>query len=421
MIENDLPAEALADPRTFTDPAALHGLLARLRRDDPLAMMRAPDHDPVRLVTRHADIMAIERDAARFVNAPRQALFSNSYLEASRAALGGIDPSKFMRNLVAMDGADHQAYREITQGYFTPRGLEGLRAEIERLAAEFVGRMAGLGGTCDFAEVALAYPLRVIMTMLGVPEEDEPLMLRLTQQTLTNQDPEFRDQEGGGDGGSGGGMGAMLEMYMYFQRMIADRRASPRDDLASIIANARVNGELLPDADVFGYFLIVATAGHDTTSYAITGGLLALLENPEQMAMLRADPSLMPTAVEEIIRWTTSVKHFCRTATEDCTFEGAAIKAGDVLLLSYPSANRDEAVFDHPHQFRIDRKPNRQLAFGFGPHVCLGQYLARLELSLFLTELLARVEDIELAGIPRYVEGTFVGGVKHLPIRYRMK
>ncbi len=414
MIENDLPAEALADPKTFTDPAALHGLLSRLRRNDPLAVIHPADFNPVRLVTRHADLMAIERDAERFINAPRQAHFSNSQMEASRKALGGVDVTKFMRNLVSMDGPDHQAYREITQSYFTPKGLEGLRGEIERLAAEFVGRMADLDGECDFSAVALAYPLRVIMTMLGVPVEDEPLMLRLTQQTLTSQDPEFQAQ-------GSSSMGAMMEMYLYFQTMIADRRENPRDDLASIIANARVGGELLPEADVFGYFNIIATAGHDTTSYAITGGLLALLENPEELAKLRAAPSLMPTAVEEIIRWTTSVKHFCRTATQDCIVAGEEIKAGELLLLSYPSANRDETVFEHPHLFRIDRKPNRQLAFGFGPHVCLGQYLARLELSLFLTELLARVDDIELAGIPRYVEGTFVGGVKHLPIRYRMK
>ena len=414
MTENELPAEAIADPRTFTDPTALYGLLERLRRDDPLPVINADDHDPVRLVTRHADVMAVERQSERFINKPRQAHFSKSQMEASRKALGGVDVGKFMRNLVSMDGPDHHAYREITQSYFTPKGLEGLRGEIERLATEVVGRMADHGGTCDFAQVALAYPLRVIMTMLGVPVEDEPLMLRLTQQTLTSQDPEFRAQ-------GGSSMGAMMEMYLYFQKMIADRRANPRGDLASIIANARVGGELLPEADVFGYFNIIATAGHDTTSYAITGGLLALLEHPEEMAKLRSDPSLMPTAVEEIIRWTTSVKHFCRTAAEDCQLEGEEIKAGELLLLSYPSANRDEAVFGDPHVFRVDRKPNRQLAFGFGPHVCLGQYLARLEISLVMRELLARVDHIELAGTPRYVEGTFVGGVKYLPVRYTMK
>jgi hypothetical protein len=260
----------------------------------------------------------------------------------------------------------------------------------------------------------MAYPLRVIMSMLGIPEEDEPLMLRLTQQTLTSEDSEFA-----AEGGSA--MGAMMEMYQYFMTLIADLRANPRDNLASLIANARIDGELLPERDVFGYFLITATAGHDTTSYAITGGLLALLQNPEQMALLRADPSLLPTAVEEILRWTTPVKHFCRTATEPREIGGTRIDKGELVLLSYPSANRDAAVFEDADSFRIDRRPNRQIAFGTGPHVCLGQYLARLELTAIFRELLDRVEDIELAGEPRFVESTFVGGVKHLPIRYRMK
>jgi len=210
-------------------------------------------------------------------------------------------------------------------------------------------------------------------------------------------------------------------MYMYFQRFIADRRANPRDDLGSLVANARIDGEYLPERDVFGYFLIIATAGHDTTSYAITGGMLALLQNPDELAKLRADPSLLPTAIEEILRWTTPVKHFCRTATEDRDVAGQPVREGDLLLLSYPSANRDEDVFPDADSFRIDRRPNRQIAFGTGPHVCLGQYLARLELTSIIREFLDRVEHAELAGEPRFVESTFVGGVKYLPIRYTMR
>lgn len=414
MTENELPAEAIADPKTFTDPAALHALLARLRKSDPVPHVAAEDHDPVWLVTRHADIVSVEKDAAHFINAPRQALLSNSQMKASLEATGGVNVQDVMRNLVSMDGEEHLAYREIAQGYFTPKGVEHLRADIERLAAEFVARMEPFGGECDFAQVAMAYPLRVIMTMLGIPEEDEPLMLRLTQQTLTSQDPEFQAQ-------GGSSMGAMMEMYMYFQRFIADRRANPRDDLGSLVANARIDGEYLPERDVFGYFLIIATAGHDTTSYAITGGMLALLQNPDELAKLRADPSLLPTAIEEILRWTTPVKHFCRTATEDRDVAGQPVREGDLLLLSYPSANRDEDVFPDADSFRIDRRPNRQIAFGTGPHVCLGQYLARLELTSIIREFLDRVEHAELAGEPRFVESTFVGGVKYLPIRYTMR
>ena len=413
MPDNNLPAEAIADPRTFTDEAALHGLLARLRRTDPLPFIQAEDYPPFWLVTRHADIMAIERDAARFINEPRQAILPLSYEALSRKLAGGLAVRQLMRNLVSMDGEEHRAFREITQSYFTPKGLEDILKDIEQLAGEFINRMAQAGGECDFTEIAAPFPLRVIMSMLGVPQEDEPMMMRLTQQTLSSQDPEFQSE-------GGTAMSAMMEMFRYFQDIVADRRSNPNSDLASVVANARIDGELLSDRDAFGYFNIIATAGHDTTSYSLTGGMLALLQHPAEMAKLRADPSLLSLGVEEILRWTTPVKHFCRTAVEDCKIAGKQVKEGDVLLLSYPSASFDEAVYEDPFMFRIDRRPNRHLAFGTGPHVCLGQYLARFELISFFRELLARTEHIELAGTPRIVEGSFVGGVKYLPVRYRM-
>ncbi len=412
MPVSTLPVEAITDPRTFTDPAALHGLLARIRQTDPLPYIDSEDYAPFWLVSRHLDIMEVERNAAQFINAPRQAILPLSYEAKAREAAGGKDTKDFMRNLVLMDGAEHKAYREITQAYFTPKGLAAITGDIELLAKEFIGRMDHANGEIDFAEVAMAFPLRVIMSMLGVPAEDEPMMMRLTQATLSSQDPEFQ--------GEGGARAAMMEMYTYFKKIIAQLRVTPNDTLASIIANARIDGELLADRDVFGYFNIVATAGHDTTSYSLTGGMLALLQNPEQLAMLRADPALMPLAVEEILRWTAPVKHFCRTAVENCVVAGKQVKAGDYLLLSFPSGSFDEAIYDDPFTFRIDRRPNRHLAFGTGPHVCLGQYLARFEISSFFRELLDRVEHIELAGIPRFVEGSFVGGVKYLPVRYRM-
>lgn len=413
MSASTLPNEAIADPRTFTDPAALHGLLSRIRQTDPLPYIEAEDYAPFWLVSRHNDIMEVERNAAKFINAPRQAILPLSYEAQARAAAGGRDTADFMRNLILMDGAEHKAYREITQSYFTPKGIQAILGDIEALAAEFIGRMDQSEGEIDFANVAMPFPLRVIMTMLGVPPEDEPMMMRLTQQTLSSQDPEFQAE--------GGARAAMMEMYAYFMKQIAVLRQKPDTTLASIISNARIDGKLLPDRDVFGYFNITATAGHDTTSYSLTGGMLALLENPEQLAMLRADPALMPLAVEEILRWTAPVKHFCRTAVSDCVVAGKNVKAGDYLLLSFPSGSFDEAIFEDPFTFRIDRRPNRHLAFGAGPHVCLGQYLARLELSSFFHELLKQIDHIELAGTPRFVEGSFVGGVKYLPVRYRRK
>ena len=413
MTECMLPDEAIADPRTFTDPAALHALLSRIRQTDPLPYIEAEDYAPFWLVSRHSDIMEVERNAAQFINAPRQAMLPLSYEAQARAAAGGRDTQDFMRNLVLMDGEDHRAYREITQSYFTPKGIQAILGDIEVLARDFIARMDQREGEVDFADVAMAFPLRVIMTMLGVPIEDEPMMMRLTQQTLSSQDPEFQAK--------GGARAAMMEMNAYFMKMIAELRQTPKDNLASIIANARIKGALLPDRDVFGYFNITATAGHDTTSYALTGGMLALLQHPDELGRLRADRALMPLAVEEILRWTTPVKHFCRTAVSDCVVSGKQVKAGDHLLLSFPSGSFDEAIYEDPFTFRIDRRPNRHLAFGTGPHVCLGQYLARLELSLFFGELLDRVEHIELAGTPRFVEGSFVGGVKALPVRYRLR
>ena len=413
MPVTDLPVEAIADPRTFTNPVVLNRLLSRIRQTDPTPFIDVPDYSPFWLVSRHSDIMHVERNADRFINGPRQAVLPLSYEAMAREAAGGGDTKDFMRNLILMDGEEHRAYREITQSYFTPKGLEPLLAEVTALASEFVGRMGRADGEIDFATIAMPFPLRVIMSMLGVPPEDEPLMMRLTQQTLSSQDPEFQAE--------GGARGAIMRMYAYFEKLIAAWRATPDDSLGSLIANARIDGALLADRDVFGYFNIIATAGHDTTSYSLTGGMLALLEHPAEFAKLRNDPGLMATAVEEILRWTTPVKHFCRTSVEDCEIGGKPIKAGDLLLMSYPSGSFDEAIYDDPFAFRIDRRPNRHLAFGTGPHVCLGQYLARFELSSFFRELIDQVNVIELAGSPRFVEGSFVGGVKSLPIRYTMR
>ncbi len=406
-------AEAIVDPKLFADFERLNLVLRDLRQAERMHRVEPEGFEPFWLAVHHEDIVAIEKASTRFLSAPRQPLFSLAHQERSRKAGGGSDSSHFIRNVTAMDGEEHRAYREISQAYFTPKGMEAVAASVENLAKEFIDKMVDAGGECDFARIAMNYPLRVIMSLLGIPQSDEPMMLAMTQQTLSGDDPDF-NKEGTS------GLAAVLNVRDYFMRYIEQLRANPQDNLASVIANARINGELLPERDVFGYFFIAATAGHDTTSYAISGGLHALLEHPAELAKLRANPALLHTAVEEILRWTTPVKHFCRTAAEDCEVAGKAIKKGDIILLCYPSANRDEGSFDAPFEFRVDRRPNRQLAFGTGPHVCLGQYLARLELTCFFRELLARIDDIEMTAPARFVEGHFVGGVKELPIRYNV-
>ena len=289
---------------------------------------------------------------------------------------------------------------------------------VERLAAQTVDRLADLGGECDFVkDLAIWYPLRVIMSILGVPEEDEPLMLKLTQELFGGTDPDIQRSFELQDV-----VQVVRDFEDYFAGLTRARRAQPTDDVASLIANAKVDGKPLPDHDANGYYIIIATAGHDTTSSVAAGGLLALLEHPGQLAKLRAEAeTLMPSAVNEMIRWVSPVRHFMRTATEDYALRGETIRQGESVLLWYPAANRDEEVFDAPYEFRADRGDGAHIAFGFGAHVCLGQHLARLEISALFRELLARTEHLELAGEPRYVQSTFVGGLKSLPIRYRMK
>jgi cytochrome P450 len=211
---------------------------------------------------------------------------------------------------------------------------------------------------------------------------------------------------------------ALLDMFAYFNGVTASRRANPTEDLASAIANARVDGEPLSDIDTVSYYLIVATAGHDTTSATISGGLQALIENPDQLHRLRGNLDLMPLATEEMIRWVTPVKEFMRTAAKDTTVRGVPIAAGDSVLLSYVSANRDEDVFADPFRFDVGRDPNKHVAFGYGVHFCMGAALARMEVSSFFAELLPRLKSIDLNGDPELVATTFVGGLKHLPVRY---
>jgi hypothetical protein len=255
------------------------------------------------------------------------------------------------------------------------------------------------------------------MSVLGVPEEDEPYMLKLTQELFGSTDPDVQrsfDIMAIGD--------VVRDFEAYFLGISEDRRRHPRDDVASVIANATIDGEPIGDLEAAGYYIIVATAGHDTTSSSTSGGLLALLENPDEFARLRADPEKhVAGAVEEMIRWVSPVRHFMRTATRDHELRGTTIREGESVILWYPSANRDEEVFDAPFEFRIERPAARNLAFGYGAHVCLGQHLARLEIQALYRELLARVEHIELAGEPRFAQAAFVGGLKSLPIRYRMK
>lgn len=407
---------AIADPKTYASEEAFHSLFTKLRRDDPVHWTEPDEYRPFWAITKHADIAEIEKQNELFINDPRLTLTTIETEKKVKEFTGGSH--LLLRTLVNMDNPDHRTYRGMTQAWFMPPNLKSLEAQVGALAKEYIDRMEALDGTCDFVrDVAVWYPLRVIMTVLGVPPEDEGFMLKLTQEIFGASDPEMKRASDATTFNAN----TITDFFNYFGAITADRRKNPRDDVASVIANAKINGELVSDFEALSYYIIVATAGHDTTSSTTAGGLLALMQNPDEFAKLRANPDLLPSAIDEMIRWVTPVKNFFRTATEDVEFRGKKIKKGDNLLMCYWSANRDEDVFDDPFAFKIDCSPNKHIAFGYGAHVCLGQHLAKMEIRSLYRELLSRLETVELAGDPAWVEANFVSGLKRLPIRYSMK
>ncbi|MEH3102241.1 cytochrome P450, partial [Sphingomonas adhaesiva] len=318
--------EVIVDPKTYGDEHSYHRAFSWLRENDPVHWTAPDRYRPFWAVTRHADIMAVEIDAKNFLNDPRQFLVTAADEDLLFEQTGS---RKFADNLVAMDDPKHRAYRALTSAWFGAKSLKNLEDEIAALARETVDRMIDMGGACDFAaDVAAWFPLRTIMIVLGVPREDEPLMLQLSQKLFGAV---------GGVEGMAGMVDAFNAFNAYFTGITADRRASPRNDVATILATATIDGAPIGEAERNAYYLIVAAAGHDTTSSSISGGLLALIQNPAEMAKLRADPSLIGKAVDEFIRWTTPVKHFFRTAVSDCEVGGQRVRAGDNLMMCYPS------------------------------------------------------------------------------------
>ena len=405
----------IVDPSHWADEQGIHAQLSWLRSHDPLRYLQPEGFDPFWSVTKYADIKEIEQHKQIFINDPRPTLGPKGMIEMIEQLTGR---KHLIRSLVQMDDPDHTKYRMLTQGWFMGTNLRKLQPRVEELATMYIDRLADLGGECDFVkDVAIWYPLRVIMSILGVPEEDEALMLKLTQELFGSSDPDNQRSFEPEDF-----FQVVEDFESYFAELTRKRRDNPTDDAATLIANAEIDGKPIPELEANGYYIIIATAGHDTTSASTSGGLLALIENPDQMRKLRADTeTLLPTAIDEMLRWVTPVRHFMRTATQDYELRGKTIRKGESVILWYPSANRDEDIFDQPYEFRVDRKEAKQLAFGFGGHVCLGQHLARMEMSALYKELLKRVDNIELAGEPKYVQSNFVGGLKSLPIRYRMK
>jgi cholest-4-en-3-one 26-monooxygenase len=319
-----------------------------------------------------------------------------------------------------MDPPDHARFRRLASHRFTPRGLERMRRDIEVITKDLLDAMMEDGGSIegDFVErLSGPLPLQVLAELLGVPRDMWPTLFDWTNRVIGSADPEYQDEKGDAFTTA---MKARLSLFAYFSELVRERRGKPGDDIVGILANAELDGAGLPERELLSYYFLLVVAGNETTRNAMTGGLLAFLENPDQWRRLRDEPRLVDSAVEEVVRWTTPVIQFCRTPVEDVELRGKRIRAGDNLCLFYPSANRDEEVFDEPFAFRIDRRPNRHLAFGIGEHFCLGANLARLELRVVFRHLAARLAECEPNGPVERLRSSFVGGIKRMPIRYRL-
>lgn len=412
-------ANTIVDPRAYADPARIDAAFTTLRREAPFAQAQPDGFDRFWVATRHADILEIERQAAIFASGAGPTNLVPAESQKSVVRLTG--EQNLIRTLVTVDGDEHKVLRALLFPAMTPRAVRDYEQLVRTIADRYVNAMIEGGPECDFArETAFHYPLRVIMTLLGIPHEDEPYLLRLTQQMFGNADP---DMNRAGAELSRAEITAnlvqvMADLEAYFDEVTRRYRADASNSVCSLIANARINGEYLNRRQLMGYYIIAATAGHDTTANTTASAMWALAERPELFTRLKSDPAAIPAFVEESVRWATPVKTFMRTAVADGDVNGRRVSKGDWIMLSYHSANRDEAVFDDPFEFRIDRNPNRQIAFGSGPHVCLGQHLARLELRALWEALLGRLSAVELTGQPAIMQSNFVVGPKSVPIRF---
>ena len=420
MISTAL-SEEIVDPHAYQDGDRLDRAFAQIRRDTPFSRTAETQYDSFWVASRHADVLDIEKQGDVFLNGARGTVITPRESEAVVQFLTGGEPN-LIRSLVSVDGAEHKALRGVIFPALTPKAVATLEHDVRAIARDYAQQMIDRAPACDFAEdISFWYPLRVIMTVLGVPQEDEKYLMQLTQELFSPGDPELNRTKA--EVTPAEALQLLVQtnadLEAYFGEVTKRFRANPDDaKLNSLIANATINGEPLTHRQIMGYYIIAATAGHDTTSNTTAGALWALAERPELLARLGADAGLMGAFVDESIRWVTPVKHFMRTAARDTEFRGQQIKAGEWVMLPYQSANRDEAVFDSPFTFNIDRKPNRHVAFGYGPHVCVGQHLAKMEMRLLWEELLPHLSSLELTAMPERTRSNFVCGPKHVPVRF---
>lgn len=422
----EIPSEmaaAIVSPEAFTDFAAIERMFTWLRANQPLGIARPEGFTPFWVVTKHADVLEVTKRNDLYDSTTRPFILGETEAIERMRAINNGDAFPF-KSLTGTDEPEHAVLRKLFTPLFQNQGMKAMEPRVRAIAKAHVDRMAEMGGRCDFVnDIALDYPLRVVMDFMGVPPEDEQLMVQVTNALFSGDDEEINEAAPVLTPAQQAEQmrAAFKPMEDYFGALTRDRIANPREDVATLIANGRVNGEPLSPDRALGHYLSFATAGHHTTASSLSGAVQVLCEQPEHLETLRADPSIIPIFVEEALRWVTPAKHFMRCATVDTELRGQTIRAGDWVYVSYASANRDEEAFEAPFEFRPNRKPIKHVSFGFGVHQCLGNMLARQEMRFFLEELVARIGTLSLAGAPVLTKSRWVQGLKTLPIRFSFK
>jgi cholest-4-en-3-one 26-monooxygenase len=401
-IESPAALADLNDPDVFV-AGVPHETFEYWRRNDPVHLTQHPEGHSYWSVTSYDDVVLASRDGQLFSN-ERGGVFMFEMEEEMLAQQNML--------MLMMDPPRHTRYRLLVSRAFTPRRIRSLEEYIERTATEIIDNVIERG-ECDFVtDLAAELPLQVIAEMMGVPQSDRKLIFDWSNKMIGSEDPEFALEEGDAET-------AMAELFAYSHALVEERRANPREDIITGLTQAEIEGDVLSELEIDLFFLLLAVAGNETTRNLTANGMHALFQHPDQLAKLQKDPSLIVPATEEMLRYSSPVMYFRRTATADTVLGGKDIKAGDAVVLWYISANRDEAHFDSPQEFRVDRTPNEHIAFGGrGPHFCLGANLARSEINKLFVQVLTRLDNLQLAGDVSRLRSNFINGIKHMPISF---
>lgn len=381
-----------------------------LRKEDPVHWQEGTEAFPgYWCITKYEDAFRVSRDPMTFISSKGINADANPEVTGEMMGAGKM--------LIVTDPPRHVKLRRLVNKGFTPRQISKMEGHVREIVTRVLDDVLPRGEADFVTEIAAKLPVAVICEMMGVPLSDGDLMFRLSNQIIGSDDPEYQLE---GQDRHGTAQEGQMEMFGYFHGLLQERLADPKEDLTTIIAQSEVDGEKLTVEEILLFCFLLILAGNETTRNATSGGMLAFLEHPEQRQRVIAGPSLMPGAVEEVLRWTSPVMHFARFVTKDTEIRGQKIREGEKIVMWYPSINHDEDIFDEPFTFDVGRSPNDHLAFGTGEHFCLGAQLARLELLVTYEELMKRAPRMELAGEPARLRSNFIGGIKHLPVKFNL-